>query len=53
MSRMKSTPKKPPSYRLHKPSGRAVVTLSGKEHYLGKYGSTESHEAYRRLLAEC
>jgi hypothetical protein len=24
-----------PSYRLHQPSGHAVVTLSGREEYLG------------------
>ena len=24
-----------PSYRLHKPSGQAVVTLNGRDHYLG------------------
>ena len=31
-----------PSYRLHKPTGQAVVTLSGRDIYLGKYGSIES-----------
>src|SRR5947209_15873084 len=41
-----------PSYRLHKPSGQAVVTLSGRDHYLGKYGSPESRAAYERLVAE-
>ena len=40
-----------PSYRHHKPSGLAVVTAGGKDHYLGKYGSTESREAYGRLIA--
>jgi integrase len=29
-----------------------VVTLSGKDHYLGHFGSPESREAYDRLLAE-
>jgi hypothetical protein len=31
-----------PTYRKHKRSGQAVVTLSGKDHYLGPYapGST-------------
>ncbi|HWE36751.1 MAG TPA: site-specific integrase [Isosphaeraceae bacterium] len=43
---------RPPSYRLHRPSGQAVVTLSGKDHYLGKHGSPESREAYDRLVAE-
>ena len=31
-----------PSYRLHKPSGKAVVTIDGKDHYLGDYGSAET-----------
>jgi len=26
-----------PSYRLHKPSGQAVVTLDSRDHYLGVY----------------
>jgi hypothetical protein len=30
---------KTPSYRLHKGSGQAVVTLSGKDIYLGVHGS--------------
>ncbi len=41
-----------PSYRLHKPSGKAVCTLSGRDHYLGVYGSPESKKLYRRLLSE-
>ena len=41
-----------PSYRLHKTSGRAVVTIDGREIYLGKYGSAESRERYGRLIAE-
>lgn len=45
-------PLRTPSYRHHKPSGQAVVTLGGKDHYLGNYGSRESREAYDRLLAE-
>jgi integrase len=39
-------------YRLHRPTGKAVVTLSGRDHYLGKHGSPESEQAYRRLVAE-
>jgi hypothetical protein len=35
-----------PSYRLHKPTGQAVVTLSGKDQYLGRHGSPESRAAY-------
>jgi hypothetical protein len=41
-----------PSYRLHQPSGRAVVRLDGKDHYLGKHGTEASQESYRRLIAE-
>jgi integrase len=41
-----------PTYRYHKPSGQAVVTLGGKDSYLGKHGSPESHKLYERLLAE-
>jgi hypothetical protein len=28
-----------PSYRRHKPSGQAVVTLNGKDIYLGTYST--------------
>lgn len=41
-----------PSYRHHKPSGRAVVTLNGKDFYLGTWNSAESREEYGRLIAE-
>ena len=47
-------PKKscPPSYRLHKARNCAVVTIAGKNHYLGPYGSEASKEKYARLIAE-
>jgi hypothetical protein len=46
-----------PSYRPHRQSGQAVVTLpdaSGKrrDHLLGKYGSPESRAEYARVIAE-
>jgi integrase len=41
-----------PSYRLHKPSGQAVVTLNGHDHYLGQWQSPESRAEYDRLIAE-
>ena len=41
-----------PSYRLHKPSGQAVVTIRGRDHYLGPYGSGPSRAEYDRLIAE-
>ncbi len=45
-------PKKQPTYSLHAASGQARVWLNGKSHYLGKFGSPESHIAYGKLLAE-
>jgi len=45
-------PPRQPSYRLHKARKCAVVTLNGKNHYLGPYDSPESHEKYARLIAE-
>lgn len=41
-----------PSYRLHRPSGQAVVTLSGKDLYLGPHGSETSRAEYDRLVME-
>ena len=40
------------TYRLHKASGQAFVALGGKRHYLGKYGTEESKNAYRLALLE-
>lgn len=44
--------KKLPSYRLHKASGQAKVTLAGKDFYLGPFGSSESKQRYATLIAE-
>ena len=42
-----------PGYSLHKRSGRAYVTIDGKQHYLpGQHGSQESRAAYDRLIGE-
>lgn len=41
-----------PSYRLHKATGQAVVTIDGKDRYLGKYESLESQQKYNKLLGE-
>lgn len=41
-----------PSYRLHRPSGCGVVTLSGEDHSLGKHGTPESRAKYDRLVSE-
>ena len=50
MSRVNSL--RPPKYRCHKGKGLAVVTIAGRDVYLGKYDSPESHEKYRRAIAE-
>jgi integrase len=41
-----------PKYRHYMPKNLAVVRIDGHDFYLGKYGSEESREKYRRLLAE-
>ncbi len=41
-----------PSYRLHKPTGQAIVVLQGKMFYLGQYKSKESRAKYNALIAE-
>ncbi len=50
-------PKNPaPSYLLHKKSGQARVRLKNgsryRDVYLGEYGSPESYEKYRQVVAE-
>ena len=41
-----------PSYCLHRPSGKAVVRIDGRDHYLGPHDSPESHAEYDRVIAE-
>jgi integrase len=41
-----------PKYRHHKASGQAVVTLGGRDVYLGKYDTPASRTAYRRAIGE-
>jgi len=41
-----------PSYCLHKASGQAIVRIDGTDHYLGKYGTSESQAEYDRVIAE-
>lgn len=41
-----------PSYRFHKSSGQAVVTLNGRDFYLGEFDSPSSRDAYDRLICE-
>ena len=44
--------KRVPSYRRHKPSGQAVVTLGGRDIYLGKWNTKASQAEYDRLIGE-
>lgn len=41
----------PPTYRFHKGSGQAVVTVDGREVYLGEFGSEKSLRQYGLILA--
>jgi integrase len=41
-----------PSYRRHKQSGQAIVTLNGRDFLLGPHDSEASHTKYNRLIAE-
>lgn len=41
-----------PEYKLHRPTGCAYVRVRGRVFSLGKHGSPESLERYRRILAE-
>ena len=41
-----------PAYRLHKPSGQAVVTINGTDFYLGPHDSDQSKAEYDRLIGE-
>jgi hypothetical protein len=44
--------RKLPSLRHHKASGQAVVTLSGRDCYLGSWNSAESRVEYERVMGE-
>ena len=41
-----------PKYAKHKASGQAIVTLSGKDFYLGPHGTKASRLEYDRLISE-
>jgi len=41
-----------PSYRRHKPSGQAVVTINGRDIYLGRWNTKASRAEYDRLIGE-
>jgi len=41
-----------PKYRHHKAKNLAVVSIDGRDIYLGEFDSPVSHEKYRRTVAE-
>ena len=41
-----------PAYRKHRASGQAVVTVNGRDVYLGPHGTAASRRAYDRQIAE-
>jgi integrase len=41
-----------PSYRRHRASGQAVVTLNGVDHYLGPWNTEASRAEYDRVTSE-
>jgi hypothetical protein len=41
-----------PKYRHQKSKNLGVVRINGRDIYLGKYDTPESHERYRRVVAE-
>ncbi len=41
-----------PSYRRHRVSGQAVVTINGRDHYLGPHGTKTSKAEYDRWISE-
>jgi hypothetical protein len=41
-----------PKYRRHRATGQAIVTLAGRDHYLGPYGTALSRSEYDRVIAE-
>src|SRR5438105_904991 len=50
MARPKSI--NPPKYRFHKRSGQAIVTIDGRDCYLGAHGTAESRGRYDKLIGE-
>lgn len=43
---------KAPKYRRHRASSQAVVTLNGRDIYLGRWNGPESKAEYHRLIGE-
>ena len=49
---MRGPSKSLPKYRKHKASGQAVVTLCGRDFYLGPHGTKASQVEYDRVIGE-
>jgi hypothetical protein len=49
---MRGPSKAHPKYRKHKATGRAIVTIDGRDIYLGDYGTKASRIEYDRLIGE-
>lgn len=49
---MRGPSKTPPKYRKHKSTGQAIVTLDGKDFYLGPHETKTSKAEYDRLIGE-
>jgi len=49
---MRGPSKTPPKYRKHKATGQAIVTIDGKDFYLGPHGSKASRTEYDGLIGE-
>ena len=47
-----SNSKNVPKYSLHTAIGQARVTVDGKHHYLGKFGSPEIWTQYAKLIGQ-
>jgi hypothetical protein len=45
-------PQSIPKLTQHKASGKAVVRLNGRDHYVGLFGTPEAKSAYDKLIAE-
>src|SRR3954470_8034114 len=41
-----------PSYRRHRASGQAIVTIDGQDIYLGPFGTQVSRNEYDRIIGE-
>lgn len=41
-----------PRYRKHRASGQAIVTIEGRDFYLGPHGTKASHAEYDRIVGE-